>query len=129
MNSSLNFRRLGICGESPPPGTLVPRIKASVKPGLPQIPPWTRTTLLVPEHAALQTAPGCEGGCPFEWACYRFAAKVRSYKRLLDSCIVAMSPGAVRQIRHGKEPRHRRVGPSAYANGQRFVSKTGASGS
>src|ERR1019366_10409787 len=51
------------------------------------IPTWTRTVALVREHAALQAALGCEGDPPSEWACYRFAAKLREHKHLLDACI------------------------------------------
>jgi transposase len=90
------------------------------------IPTWTRTTRLVAEHAALQTALGCEGGCPSEWACYRFAAKLRKFKPLLDSCISAVlarlheaNPGMGESIAiDGSDL-------PAYANGQRFVSKNG----
>ena len=41
------------------------------------IPTWTRTVRLVAEHDALQAALGCADGCPSEWACYRFTAKLR----------------------------------------------------
>lgn len=54
------------------------------------IPTWTRTARLVAEHVALQVALGCEDGTPSEWACYRFAAKLRAYKPLLDACIDAV---------------------------------------
>jgi hypothetical protein len=88
------------------------------------IPTWTRTVRLVAEHAALQTALGCEGGCPSEWACYRFAAKLRAFKPLLNSCIVAVlarlheaNPGMGDSIAiDGSDL-------PAYARGQRFVSK------
>jgi hypothetical protein len=42
------------------------------------IPTWTHTVALVREHSAL----GCEGDAPTEWACYRFAAKLREHKHL-----------------------------------------------
>src|SRR5271154_395716 len=51
------------------------------------IPTWTRVVALVREHATLQAALGCEGDPPSEWACYRFAAKLREHKHLLDACI------------------------------------------
>ena len=41
------------------------------------VPTWTRTVRLVREHEALQRALGCEGSVPSEWACYRFAEKLR----------------------------------------------------
>ena len=87
---------------------------------------WTRTVRLVDEHAALQTALGCEGAPPSEWACYRFAAKLREHKHLLDACV-----GSVLDRLHEEN-----LGMSdnvaidgsdlpAYANGQRFLSKNG----
>ena len=90
------------------------------------IPTWTRTVRLVREHAALQAALGCEGDVPSEWACYRFAAKLRAYGDLLDACIArvlatlkAHTPemGADIAIDGSDLP--------AYANGQRYVSKGG----
>jgi len=90
------------------------------------IPTWTRTVRLVREHAALQAALDCEDGVPSEWACYRFATKLRAYKPLLDVCIAAV----LGQL-HDEHPG---MGESiaidgsdlpAYANGQRFVSKNG----
>lgn len=90
------------------------------------IPTWTRTVRLVAEHAALRTALGCEDAAPSEWACYRFTAKLRAYKPLLDSCIAAVldrlrdaNPGMGESIAiDGSDL-------PAYANGQRFVSKNG----
>ena len=77
------------------------------------IPTWTRTVRLVAEHAALSAALGCEDAAPSEWACYRFAAKLRAYKPLLDACIDGRArPAARGEPRHGRERRHRRVGPS-----------------
>ena len=50
---------------------------------------WTRTVALVAEHAALRAALGCNdpASVPSVHACYRFAAKLRAYKPLLDACL------------------------------------------
>ena len=90
------------------------------------IPTWTRTVRLVAEHDALQAALDCANGCPSEWACYRFTAKLRKFKPLLDSCIAAVldrlriaNPGMGENIAiDGSDL-------PAYANGQRFASKNG----
>jgi len=90
------------------------------------IPTWTRTARLVAEHAALRTALGCEDSTPSEWACYRFAAKLRAYKPLLDACIDAVT--ARLHEAHPEMGRDVAIDGSdlpAYANGQRFLSKNG----
>ena len=91
------------------------------------IPTWTRTARLVAEHAALRTALGCEDATPSEWACYRFAAKLRAYKPLLDACIDAVT--ARLHAAHPEMGENVAIDGSdlpAYANGQRYVSKGGA---
>jgi len=90
------------------------------------IPTWTRTARLVAEHAALRTALGCEDSTPSEWACYRFAAKLRAYKPLLDACIDAVLD-RLREANPGMGESIAIDGSDlpAYANGQRFVSKNG----
>ena len=90
------------------------------------IPTWTRTARLVAEHAALRAALGCEDATPSEWACYRFAAKLRAYKPLLDSCIAAVLD-RLREANPGMGENIAIDGSDlpAYANGQRFVSKNG----
>ena len=90
------------------------------------IPTWTRTVALVREHSGLQAALGCEGGPPSEWACYRFAAKLREHKHLLDACIASV----VRRVKEeipavGGDIAIDASDLPAYANGQRFVSKGG----
>jgi hypothetical protein len=90
------------------------------------IPTWTRTARLVAEHAALRTALGCEDSTPSEWACYRFAAKLRKYKPLLDACIDAVT--ARLHDAHPEMGENVAIDGSdlpAYANGQRFLSKNG----
>lgn len=90
------------------------------------IPTWTRTVALVREHTALQAALGCEGDPPSEWACYRFAAKLREHKHLLDSCIGAVL-GRLHEANPGMGENVAIDGSDlpAYANGQRFKSKNG----
>lgn len=87
---------------------------------------WTRTARLVAEHDALQAALGCEGAAPSEWACYRFAGKLRAYKPLLDSCIAAVL-ARLRDANPGMGESIAIDGSDlpACANGQRFVSKNG----
>jgi hypothetical protein len=53
------------------------------------LPTWTRTVALVAEHAALRTALGCPdpADVPSVHACYRFTAKLRRFKPLLDACL------------------------------------------
>ena len=90
------------------------------------IPTWTRTVRLVAEHAALRTALGCEDATPSEWACYRFAAKLRAHKPLLDACIDAVT--ARLRDAHPEMGENVAIDGSdlpAYANGQRFLSKNG----
>ena len=90
------------------------------------IPTWTRTARLVAEHAALRTALGCGASTPSEWACYRFAAKLRAYKPLLDACIDAVT--ARLHDAHPEMGENVAIDGSdlpAYANGQRFLSKNG----
>jgi len=91
------------------------------------IPTWTRTVRLVREHAALQAALGCDGGVPSEWACYRFAAKLRVHSALLDACTARVL--AALKARTPAMGEHVAIDGSdlpAYANGQRYVSKGGA---
>jgi hypothetical protein len=48
------------------------------------LPTWTRTARLIAEHAALREVIG---GTPSNWACYRFAAKLRVHGDMLTACI------------------------------------------
>ncbi len=90
------------------------------------IPTWTRTVRLVREHAALQAALGCETGVPSEWACYRFAAKLRRYGDLLDSCIArVLATLKAHTPEMGSDVAIDGSDLPAYANGQRYVSKNG----
>jgi hypothetical protein len=53
------------------------------------LPTWTRTVGLVREHDALRTVLGCTdpADVPSVHACYRFTAKLRAHKPLLDACM------------------------------------------
>ena len=87
------------------------------------LPTMTRTARLIAEHAALRDAIG---GAPSQWACYRFATKLREHGDALARCIDADL---------GETPRHPAgMGKTvaidgsdlpAYANGQRFVKRGG----
>jgi hypothetical protein len=96
--------------------------------GIYALPTWTRTVTLVTEHAALRKALGCAAVAevPSVYACYRFTAKLRDHKALLDQCIASVLVSL-----HGELPElgtHVAIDGSdlpAYANGQRYVSKGG----
>ncbi len=89
------------------------------------IPTWTRTVALVREHDALRAAIGADA-CPSVYACYRFAAKLRAFKPLLDACLDRVT--AALHDAHPEMGRDVAIDGSdlpAYANGQRYVSKNG----
>jgi Transposase DDE domain len=84
---------------------------------------WTRTVRLISEHAALQDAIG---GAPSEWACYRFAAKLRANRPALDACFTALAASLRAQLpEYGQDVAIDASDLPAFANGQRFVSKNG----
>jgi hypothetical protein len=90
------------------------------------VPTWTRTVALVREHDALRLAITGDGECPSVYACYRFSAKLRAYKPLLDACIDAVT--ARLHEHHPTMGENVAIDGSdlpAYANGQRFLSKNG----
>jgi hypothetical protein len=88
------------------------------------LPTWTRTARLIAEHAALRDAIG---GTPSQWACYRFAAKLRDNHGPLAACL-----GRLLATLHAASPDMGKViaidgsDLPAYANGQRYVSRGGA---
>ncbi len=87
------------------------------------IPTWTRTADLITEHVALQDAIG---GAPSEWACYRFARKLRQHEPLLDACLDRI----IERLRDelpdcGVDIAIDASDLPAFANGQRYVSKNG----
>ena len=94
-------------------------IGACLAKALYRIPCWTRTASLIAEHATL-------GGTPSNWACYRFAAKLRRDSAPLDACLSAL----VARL-HDENPDYGRdiaidaTDLLAYANGQRYVRKGG----
>jgi hypothetical protein len=88
------------------------------------LPTWTRTARLIAEHAALREVIG---GAPSQWACYRFAVKLREHDGLLAACID--------QVLATLHAAHPQMGQTvaidgsdlpAYANGQKYVSRGGA---
>ena len=90
------------------------------------IPTWTRTVRLVREHAGLQAALGCQDGPPSEWACYRFAAKLRAHRAMLDACIGRVTNNLRGKLKgYGEHVAIDASDMPAYANGQRYVSKNG----
>jgi hypothetical protein len=91
------------------------------------IPTWTKTVALVREHVALRLAI-CKWGedVPSVYACYRFAAKLRAYRHLLDACLDRVTAGLHAQ--HPDMETNIAIDGSdmpAYANGQRYLSKNG----
>lgn len=90
------------------------------------IPTWTRTVALVSEHPALAAVIAPDGQVPTHWACYRFLAKLREHKALVDECIASV----VRALKRrnpalGWDVSIDASDMPAYANGQRFASKGG----
>jgi hypothetical protein len=90
------------------------------------IPTWTRTVRLVREHTGLQVVLGCENGCPSEWACYRFTAKLRTHDTALAACLDAVT--AALRVLHPSMGQNIAIDGSdlpAYAKGQQYTSKNG----
>ena len=87
------------------------------------IPTWSRTAALIAEHTGLQEALG---GCPSVYALYRFTGKLRRHKPLLDSCLERVTASLRNQIpEYGEDIAIDASDLSAYANGQRYLSKHG----
>jgi len=87
------------------------------------IPTWSRTSALIAEHVALRDALGA---APSVYALYRFAAKLRTYKPLLDACLTRVTEGLRAELpEYGRDMAIDASDMPAYANGQRFVSKGG----
>lgn len=81
------------------------------------LPTFSRTARLIAEHDALRDAIG---GAPSQWACYRFAAKLREHGDALATCIDAV----LAKLRDAKPEMGKTVAIDgsdlpAYANGQR----------
>jgi len=89
-------------------------------------PTWTRTVALVREHAALAAVIAPGGDVPSVYACYRFTAKLREHKPLLDACIASVVKALKRRDPLlGWDVAIDASDMPAYANGQRFKSKNG----
>jgi hypothetical protein len=87
------------------------------------IPTWSRTAALVAEHAALQDVLGAT---PSVYACYRFAAKLREQKPLLDACLARVIASLAERLpEYGVDVAVDASDLPAFANGQRYVSKGG----
>ena len=87
------------------------------------IPTWSRTAALIAEHTGLQEALG---GCPSVYACYRFTAKLRKHRPLLDACIERVTASLRTQLPgYGRDIAIDASDLPAYANGQRYLSKHG----
>jgi hypothetical protein len=90
------------------------------------LPTWTRTVRLVREHAGLQRALRCADEPPSEWACYRFARKLREHGDKLARCIDRVIAGLRERVpSYGRDLAVDASDLPAYANGQRYVSKGG----
>jgi hypothetical protein len=92
------------------------------------LPTWTRAVALVREHAALRMALGCPdvASVPSVHACYRFAAKLRAFKPLLDACLDRVTAALHEQIPElGATVAIDASDLPAYGNGQRYVCRGG----
>lgn len=90
------------------------------------LPTWTRTVRLVCEHRELAAVIAPGGDVPSQWACYRFAAKLRENATMLEDCIAAVIAALKkRNPLLGWDVAIDASDMPAYANGQRFVSKGG----
>ena len=90
------------------------------------LPTWAKLVRLVEEHAGLQAALGCVGDVPSQWACYRFARKLRENGDALDACVSRVIAELHRRLPdYGKDIAIDASDLPAYANGQRLLSKNG----
>ncbi len=90
------------------------------------LPCWTRVVALVREHPALAAVIAPDGDVPSQWACYRFAAKIRAHTDLLETCIASV----VKELKRrnpllGWDVAIDASDMPAYANGQRYKYKNG----
>ena len=87
------------------------------------LPTWSRTVRLVSEHAGLRDALGA---APSQWACYRFAAKLREHSEALAACLDSVTAG-LHKLMPGLGEHVALDGSDlpTYANGQRYVRKGG----
>jgi Transposase DDE domain len=88
------------------------------------LPTWTRTARLVREHSELRSVLGSEA--PSEWACYRFARKLREHSEALADCLDRVIASLHERLpEYGRDVAIDGSDLPAYANGQRFLSKHG----
>lgn len=84
------------------------------------LPTWAKLVRLVSEHAALQAALGCVGDVPSQWACYRFAKKLRENGDALDACVSRVIAELHRRLPdYGRDIAIDASDMPAYANGHR----------
>jgi IS5 family transposase len=87
------------------------------------LPTWSRTAALIAEHAALRETLGA---APSVYACYRFAAKLREHKPVLDACLARIVASLAERLRdYGVDVAVDASDLPAFANGQRYVRKGG----
>ena len=92
------------------------------------LPTWTRTVALVGEHTTLRAAIGCPdlADVPSVHACYRFTAKLRAFKPLLDACLDRVTVALHEQLPElGATVAIDASDLPAYGNGQRYLYKGG----
>jgi Transposase DDE domain len=87
------------------------------------IPTWSRTAALIAEHSALAEVLG---DAPSVYALYRFAAKLRRTKPLLNACIDRVTAALGAELpEYGLDVAIDASDLPAYANGQRWLYKGG----
>jgi hypothetical protein len=87
------------------------------------LPTWSRIARLVAEHRALQAVIG---SAPSQWACYRFAVKLREHSDALADCLDAVLASLAERVPElGRDVAIDGSDLPAYANGQRRKSKHG----
>jgi hypothetical protein len=86
------------------------------------LPTWAKLVRLVEEHAGLQAALGCVGDVPSQWACYRFAKKLRENGDALDACVSRVIAELHKRLpEYGRDIAIDASDMPAYANGQRYL--------
>ncbi|HEX4806634.1 MAG TPA: transposase [Conexibacter sp.] len=90
------------------------------------LPTWSKLVRLVEEHDGLQAALGCVGEVPSQWACYRFAKKLRENGDALDACVSRVIAELHRRLPdYGRDIAIDASDMPAYANGQRYLYNNG----
>ncbi len=87
------------------------------------LPTWSRTARLIREHEALRSALGA---APSQWACYRFAKRLRGRRDLLSACIERVIASLrKRRPEFGRDVALDSTDLAAYANGQKYQYRGG----